>query len=118
MIQYLTRIFNFKNLFIYDNFNNLNEEDNINFTNDLNNISISLKNGMPIFKDVDFEKDISKNIFIFLANNSKERFLLNKDIFGKLILENSDEEIIDETDNDFKIYGDINEITDDDLFNA
>ena len=56
MIQYLTRIFNFKNLFIYDNFTNLNEEDNINFTNDLNNISISLKNGMPIFKDVDFEK--------------------------------------------------------------
>ena len=71
---------------------------------------------MPIFKDVDFEKDIFKNIFIFLANNSKERFLLNKDIFGKLILENSDEEIIDETDNDFKIYGDINEITDDDLY--
>ena len=35
MIQYLTRIFNFKNLFIYDNFTNLNEEDNINFTNDL-----------------------------------------------------------------------------------
>jgi len=116
MIQYLTRIFNFKNLFIYDNFTNLNDEDSIKFINNLNNVSSSLKSNVPIFKDVDFEKDIFKNIFVFLANNSKERFLLNKDIFGKFILENADEEIIDETDNDFKNYGDINEITDEDLY--
>ena len=35
MIQYLTRIFNFKHFFEYDNFTNLNEEDNIKFTNEL-----------------------------------------------------------------------------------
>ena len=122
MIQYLTRIFNFKTLFEYDNFTNLNDNDSIKFINDLNNISISLKSNISIFKNVKFEKDIFKNIFIFLANNSKERFLLNKDILKKLIIKNDedddvdDDEIIDKTDNDFKTYNNIIDITDDDLY--
>lgn len=115
MIQYLTRIFNFSNFFIYDNFTNLNEEDSIKFINDLNNISISLKNNTPIFKDTNFEKDIFKNIFLFLINNSKERFLLDKNIFQKYLI-NNDEEIVDDTDNDFKNYTNIKKITDDDLY--
>jgi hypothetical protein len=116
MIQYLTRIFNFKHFFIYDNFTNLSDEDSIKFINDLNNVSISLKSNLPIFKDVNFEKDIFKNIMMFLINNSKERFLLDRNIFGKFIMEDSDEEIIDDTDNDFKSYKDIKEITDEELY--
>ena len=116
MIQYLTRIFNFNHLFIYDNFTNLNEEDSIKFINELNNISISLKSNIPLFKDINFEKDIFKNIFIFLANNSKERFLLDKKIFKNIILEDPDDEILDETDNDFKNIKDIKKITDEDLY--
>ena len=75
-----------------------------------------MKKETPIFRDVNFEKDIFKNIFKFLANNSKERFLLDKKIFGKLFLDNADEEILDNTDNDFKDYGDIEELSDDDLY--
>ena len=116
MIQYLTRIFNFKLFFTYDNFTNLSDEEAIRFINDLKGISTSLKSNTPVFRDVKFEKDIFKNIFIFLANNSKERFLLDKDIFGKLILNNEDEEIIDETDNDFKNYDNIIDISDDDIY--
>ena len=67
---------------------------------------------MPFLEMLNFEKDIFKNIFIFLANNSKEKFLLDKNIFGKyIILEDiTDEEIIDDTDNDFKDYGNIKKL--------
>ena len=64
MIQYLTRIFNFKDLFNYDNFTNLNEEDSIKFINDLNNISSSLKSSKHTEHILSGNSSHTTNVFI------------------------------------------------------
>ena len=70
-----------------------------------------------MFRDTNFEKDLFKKIFIFLINNSKERFLLDKNILNKFLIEDNDE-IMDETDFDFKDRFKVSNISDDELYDV
>lgn len=112
-IQYLTRLFNFKQLFEYNNFNDMDETEQIIFSNKINTIIQNLKNNISNFKSVSIEKDIFKNIISFLVNNSNYRFLLKKEHFNKFYI---DLETVGEDLDKNEIQ--INEINDNDIYIA
>jgi|SaaInlStandDraft_5_1057022.scaffolds.fasta_scaffold00487_22 hypothetical protein len=113
MIQYLTFIFNFKSLYLFNSYDDIDDIDKDLFVKKINKIISSIQNNIFIFKDINFEKDILKNLISFLVNNSPERFLLNKQYFIKFYL---DIETVGE-DLD-KNETDIRNITDNDIISA
>ena len=97
MIQYLNELIKLDQMFILDNYDNLNKFEQIEFDESIRKISFNLENNIPLYLDSAFEKDIFKNIIIFLVNNSTERFLLKHPDFNKFKLsEEDDQEDLDE----------------------
>lgn len=125
MIQYLDKIFNFKDLGLYDtdSFLNLSNEDQNLFKIQIKKIVNLLQIDNPIYLDFDFEISVYQNLLQWLLNNSHEKFriltdenLKNYPFLGKFIVLPSDiEEDLDPVD----IGEDIeeNEITKDDIIN-
>jgi hypothetical protein len=112
-IQYLTKLFNMKLLFKYNSYDDLDNDNKIIFENKLNLIKNNFKLNTPTYQNINFEKDLFKNILTFLINNSKERFLLEQKYFIKFKLDI--ENVTDDLD---KNEINLNKITDNDLIIA
>jgi hypothetical protein len=112
-IQYLSKIFNTKLLFDYNSYDDLDDSDKVIFENKINTIRNNISVNTPTYKNINFEKDLFKNILSFLVNNSKERFLLEQQYFIKFKLDI--ENVTDDLDrNEIGI----NNINDNDLVTA
>jgi len=80
MIQYLTYMINTPTIFKYNDYDSIsNIEKNI-FNNSLKKWIYSLKNNIAIYKNINFEIDIIKNLLTFMASNYSKLFLLEDDI--------------------------------------
>jgi len=94
-IQYLSLLFNFDLIFKFDSFDNLNINDQNIFKNKLINYVDLLSSDNKIKLNLDFEKDIFKNLLLFMFNNSSERFAIPNNIKKNYIIVDEENEDVD-----------------------
>lgn len=94
-IQYLSLLFNFDLIFKFDSFDNISINDQNIFKNKLLTFTELLSNDNKIKLNLDFEKDIFKNLLLFMFNNSSERFAIPDNIKKEYIVVDEDSEDID-----------------------
>lgn len=98
-IQYLNNIFDIDNMFNHMDYNSMDDHDKHKFKSSLTALQKNMKNNIATFKDIYFELDLFKNLFIFMVNNfsDKKKLLTDYPIFKKFIINISiTEEDLDE----------------------
>ena len=110
-IQYLNKIFSIDTIFKYADYDSLDTLDQNLFDNKLLELQENIKNNIATYIDVEYEKDLFKNLFIFMKNNFIDMNLLSKD-FNPFILK---DDTIDTIDLDIDEFNSTKKITDLDL---
>ena len=116
-IQYLNKIFDINKMFQYMDYDNMFETDKILFRNKLNEMRTSIVNKNKYYLNHEYEKDLLKNLFIFMVSNYSKKTLLRGDIYNKFRL-NEDTDRIDLEEDEIILRKDKkNYIGDTDLIN-
>ena len=88
-LQYLNEIFDLSNIFQYNEYNNMNESGMNEFNNIIKRLANNIKNHIATAHDIKFEKDLLKNMFIFMVNNYSKINLIDRNILQPFILDNN-----------------------------